>query len=139
MNVNGYCEDYEKYDKCDRCEDYDKYEKCDDYDKHDKYDDYGKKDDYDKHDKDDKRDCDKKAEQVVDISLPIEVCPEADLGRIETECCGKPCVECEQEPCGSSVSIIITQSVKIKIPVKFGIKTIEGNSFIKCCDKHCDD
>ena len=136
MNVNGYCEDYEKYDKCDRCEDYDKYEKCDDYDKHDKYDDYGKKDDYDK---DDKRDCDKKAEQVVDISLPIEVCPEADLGRIETECCGKPCVECEQEPCGSSVSIIITQSVKIKIPVKFGIKTIEGNSFIKCCDKHCDD
>ncbi|MBQ8868803.1 MAG: hypothetical protein IJ027_03680 [Oscillospiraceae bacterium] len=126
MNVNGYCEEYEKYDKCDKCEDYGKEDKYDDYDKHDK------------DDKREKCDCDKKAEQVVDISVPIEVCPEADLGKIETECCGKPKVECEQEPCGSSVSIIITQSVKIKIPVKFGIKTIEGNSFIKCCDKHCD-
>lgn len=129
MNVNGYCEEYEKYDKCDNCEG---------YGKEDRYDDYGKHDDCDKHDKCDRCDCDKRSEQVVDISLPIEVCPEADLGRIETECCGKPKVECEQEPCGSSVSIIITQSVKIKIPVRFGIKTIEGNSFIKCCDKKCD-
>ncbi len=128
MNVNGYCEEYvggeyEKYDNCCKCEDYGRHDDCDNHD------------DYDKHGK---FDCDKKAEQVVDISLPIEVCPEADLGKIETECCGKPCIECEQEPCGSSLSIIITQSVKIKIPVKFGIKTIEGNSFIKCCDKRCD-
>ncbi|MBQ1263542.1 MAG: hypothetical protein IIX89_04565, partial [Oscillospiraceae bacterium] len=74
-------------------------------------------------------DCDKKAEQFVDIALPIEICPDADLGKIETECCGEPCIECEQEPCGSSMSIIITQSVKIKIPVRFGVKTIEGNGY----------
>jgi hypothetical protein len=85
-----------------------------------------------------KEDCNKKAEQYVDISLPIEVCPDADLGKIETECCGQPHVECEQEPCGSSLSIIITQSVKIKIPVRFGVKTIEGNGYIKCCNKKCD-
>ena len=83
-------------------------------------------------------DCDKKAEHFIDIALPIEICPDADLGKIETECCGEPCIECEQEPCGSSMSIIITQSVKIKIPVRFGVKTIEGNGYIKCCDKKCD-
>ncbi|MBE6789278.1 MAG: hypothetical protein E7539_06415 [Ruminococcaceae bacterium] len=124
MNVNPYpCEDY-----------------TGDFDKRDKYDNYDNCDKYDKHDDDKcKRDCDKVGEQVVDISLPIEICPEADLGKIETECCGKPYIQCEQEPCGATCSIVITQSVKIKIPVKFGIKTIEGNSFIKCCDKHCED
>ena len=84
-------------------------------------------------------DCNKIGEQTFDISLPIEICPEADLGKIETECCGKPHIECEQEPCGATCSIVITQSVKIKIPVKFGVKTIEGNSFIKCYDKYCED
>ena len=95
--------------------------------------------DFEKHEDKCRRDCSKIGEQILDISLPIEICPEADLGKIETECCGKPCIECEQEPCGATCSIIITQSVKIKIPVKFGVKTIEGNSFIKCCDKHCED
>lgn len=85
-----------------------------------------------------KCDCDKKVEQYVDISVPIEVCPDADLGKIETECCGEPKIECEQEPCGSSLSIIITQSVKIRVPVRFGIKTIGGNGYIKCLDKKCD-
>jgi len=128
MNVNPYppCEEYVGGDY----HEYDKRDKHDDYDKHDKH---------DEHDKHDKRDCDKVGEQYVDISLPIEICPEADLGKIETECCGKPYVQCEQEPCGATCSIIITQSVKIKIPVKFGIKTIEGNSFIKCCDKCYED
>ena len=86
-----------------------------------------------------KCDCSKTLEQFVDISLPIEVCPEADLGKVETFCCGEPYIQCEHEPCGGSCSIIVTQSVKIKIPVKFGIKSIEGNGYIKCCDKHCDD
>ena len=90
----------------------------------------------DKHDKHEK--CDKDAFQFVDISVPVEICPDVKLGRIETECCGDPFIQCECEPCGSNLSIIVTQSVKIKIPVKFDIKTIEGNGFIKCsdcCDK----
>ena len=76
--------------------------------------------------------------QYADISIPIEICPAADLGEIKTECCGEPYIQCEHEPCGSNLNIIVTQSVKIKIPVKFGIKTIEGNGFIKCSDDCCD-
>ncbi|MEE1279231.1 MAG: hypothetical protein UHH95_00180 [Oscillospiraceae bacterium] len=100
------------------------HDKCDKYDKDDK------------HDKCDK--CDNDAVQFVDISVPVEICPDVKLGRIETECCGDPFVQCECEPCGSNLSIIVTQSVKIRIPVEFNVKTIEGNGFIKCCDGCCD-
>lgn len=131
------CDKYEKPDKCDKYDKFDKPEKCDKYDKYDEYDKYGKRDEcdkYDKHDKPHKHDCDQDAFQFVDISVPVEICPDVKLGKIETECCGEPYIQCEHEPCGSNCSIIVTQSVKIKIPVKFDIKTIEGNGFIKCCD-----
>ena len=83
------------------------------------------------------RDCEGYAIQLADISIPLEICPDAKLGKIETECCGEPYIQCEHEPCGSNLNIVITQSVKVKIPVKFGIKTIEGNGFIKCSDDDC--
>ena len=92
----------------------------------------------DKCNKSHKCDCDNDAFQFVDISVPLEICPDVKLGKIETECCGEPYIQCEHEPCGSNLNIIVTQSVKIKIPVKFDIKTIEGNGFIKCCDGCCD-
>lgn len=81
--------------------------------------------------------CDRHSFQIVDVSLPLELCPATEVGRIETECFGEPCIQCEQEPCGSNCSIIITQSVKIRIPVKFGVKTIQGNSFIQCGEQDC--
>lgn len=119
MNVNPYetapYQDVYAHDKCDK---YDKDDKCDKYDKCDK--------------------CDNDAVQFVDISVPVEICPDVKLGRIETECCGDPFVQCECEPCGSNLSIVVTQSVKIRIPVEFNVKTIEGNGFIKCCDGCCD-
>ncbi len=95
-------------------------------------------DKYDDCDKPHGRDCDTLASQLADISVPLEICPDVKLGNIQTECCGEPYIQCEHEPCGSNCNIIVTQSVKIKIPVKFGIKTIEGNGFIKCADGCCD-
>lgn len=90
-------------------------------------------------------DCDRKHDeccaqlcyQYADVSIPLELFPETELGHIETECCGEPVIQCEHEPCCSNCNIIITQSVKIKIPVKVGIKTKEGNSFIQCGDGCC--
>lgn len=82
--------------------------------------------------------CSQCSYQLASVSTPIEICPEASLGCIETECCGEPYIECEHEPCGSSLNLVVTQKIKIKIPVTVGIRTIEGNSFIKC-DKECCD
>ena len=76
--------------------------------------------------------------QYADISIPIEICPAADLGEIKTECCGEPYIQCEGEPCGNNLNIVITQSVKIKIPLKVGIRAIQGNSFIVCGDSCCE-
>ena len=82
-----------------------------------------------------KNTCDNTAYQFANISTPIEICPETDLGMIETECCGEPYIECETEPCSASLNLVITQKVKIKIPITVGIRTIEGNSYIQCaCD-----
>lgn len=76
--------------------------------------------------------------QYADISTPIEICPDSNLGKIETECCGEPFIECEHEPCSSSLNVVITQTVKIKIPITVGIRAIEGTSYIQCSDKCCD-
>ena len=82
--------------------------------------------------------CSQSAYQFANISTPIEICPEASVGCIETECCGEPYIECECEPCGASLNLVITQKIKVKIPVTVGIRTIEGNSYIQCDNGCCD-
>lgn len=100
----------------------------------------GHKDFHEEHKPCDKKDhdCEGCGYQFADVSIPIEICPAADLGEITTECCGEPSVFCESEPCGNNCNIVITQSVKIKIPLKVGIRAIVGNSFISCTDGCCE-
>lgn len=81
-----------------------------------------------------KRDCEKVGYQYADVSIPIEICPDASLGDIKTECCGEPYIKCEGEPCSNSCNIVITQSIKIKIPLKVGIRAIQGSGYIVCGD-----
>lgn len=83
--------------------------------------------------------CFKTVFQYADLKLPIEVKPNALVGRIETECCGEPCVTCDCEKCKSVCYICITQKVRIKIPVKFELCAEKGEVTLECDKKHCCD
>jgi hypothetical protein len=83
---------------------------------------------------DEQDDCFKIGSKEVDITLPIEVRPDTDMGEIEIHCCGEPRIECMNEPCENGLYIEIRQRAKIVIPVKFNVKAIAKDTSIKCKD-----
>lgn len=76
--------------------------------------------------------CFKVGCQEVDITVPIELRPDTDMGEIEIRCCGEPRIECMNEPCDNGLYIEIKQKAKIVIPVKFNVKAIAKDSSINC-------
>ncbi len=76
--------------------------------------------------------CDKTGFQLVEIDLPVELKPCPEIGRIETECCGDPYIVCECCECSESCCIVVTQKLKIRIPIKYAVKATAGESCIAC-------
>lgn len=75
--------------------------------------------------------CDKECELFTGVNVPVEIEPDAKVGKIDVECCGEPeikierCHDCKQK-------IVITQKFFVKIPICFKIKTEVGKSEIDC-------
>lgn len=81
--------------------------------------------------------CEKTGYQYADISFPVELKPDADIGKITVECCGEPMVDCSERECASSSELIITQRVNIKIPVHFQVTACMGETYISCGNNDC--
>lgn len=81
--------------------------------------------------------CHKIADEYAEINVPVELRPKTELGEVTTECCGEPTVSCKCDPCNGTCNIVITQKVKIKIPIKYSVDTIVGNSVIECASNCC--
>lgn len=77
--------------------------------------------------------CEKVAKHYIDISIPVEVKPNARVGNIEMECCGEPVVICDEEKCTDGCGLILMQKVCIKIPLKYSFKSDVGKTFTECC------
>ena len=74
-----------------------------------------------RHDCDCKNGCDKNCEVYAEVSVPVELMPEARVGDIDVTCCGDPTVETE---CGGAAyKIVITQQLLVKIPISFTVKS----------------
>lgn len=88
--------------------------------------------------------CSTTTTQHVNVCVPVEVKPFADVGKIKTQCVGKPvvaeCGKCEGEK-NKTCKFTITQKIKVDIPVVFGADTETGEAHIKCkCDEpFCKD
>lgn len=78
--------------------------------------------------------------EYADISAPIDLRPEVVIGCAETECIGKPKVACVPFPCESGCRIIVTQRVRVKIPISFDVSVTQGAGAIECrtCDSRSD-
>lgn len=81
--------------------------------------------------------CKKTGYQYADISVPIDLKPNATIGDIKSECCGEPCVYCKENHTGTSCEITITQKILIKIPVEFNVIACVGEEQIACGDDEC--
>lgn len=80
-------------------------------------------------------DCTKIAYEYAEVSVPVTLKPNVCVKDIHAECCGEPQVECGQHSEGETCEIIVTQRIKIKIPVKFAVTACVGESDISCdCD-----
>ena len=81
-----------------------------------------------------KNDCLKIGYKDVDITVPVELRPDVDMGEIKVHYCGGPRIECLSEPCENALYIEIKQKAKIVMPVKFDVKATVKDSSIKCKD-----
>lgn len=76
--------------------------------------------------------CVKTGYHYVDVSVPLELKPRAELGEVEAECSGEPSVECREGRSGDSCRITITQKISIKIPIHYQVTACMGESSIDC-------
>lgn len=78
--------------------------------------------------------------QDVKVCMPVTVEAHGDVGRIETQCIGRPeiktgCHKCEGR-CGEKCTFTITQKIRIKVPVMFKVKAEAGDAAVECRDTH---
>ena len=74
--------------------------------------------------------CEKIINQKADVSVPIDIKPTAVVGKIQAECIGEP--QITNDKCKELCGIIITQTLSVKIPIKFNVSTNVGESKINC-------
>ena len=74
------------------------------------------------------------ANQIAKVSLPVSTRPFAVTGPVTVECHGRPTVsEPETDDCGRhSCRFIISQRLKISVPVEFGANVKIGESSFEC-------
>lgn len=83
--------------------------------------------------KDGKKECKKEIKHFVDINVPIDLTPKAEVGRIEAECCSDPEVVCADGGKPDECHLIIVQKVCVKIPIEYSFRCQVGKSMTECC------
>ena len=76
--------------------------------------------------------CRKISAQLADISLPLELKPLTTVSDIRVECLGEPQLACGTDCGGATCELLITQRVRVSIPVKFDVDISVGESSILC-------
>lgn len=82
--------------------------------------------------------------QDVSVCVPVTVKPFGDVGKVKTQCLGKPiisplCETCAGEPCGVC-KFTISQKLRVEVPIAFGAIAEVGEFSVDCeGDKNCDD
>ncbi|MGN0517895.1 MAG: hypothetical protein ACI4II_04135 [Acutalibacteraceae bacterium] len=79
-----------------------------------------------------KDECVKNCYHYADISVPIEMKPNAKLGDVSIECCGEPSVECCENKCGYTCEITVKQKISIRIPIRYEVDVNMDESAINC-------
>lgn len=74
----------------------------------------------------------KAGHQYADITIPVELKPEAVIESLETICCGEPAVTCCQHPDDNTCEVTVTQTISTRISIRYNVSAdidrVEMNS-----------
>lgn len=82
--------------------------------------------------------CNKTSHEFANVTLPVELVPSTHVGPVTTNCIGEPNVRCEANPCANTVRIVISQRLKVTIPVTIRVHAVPGAGQINCGPCGCD-
>lgn len=75
--------------------------------------------------------CTSNSVQYAQVQVPMDVVPYAEVSQLRVQCCSEPTVETRQSECGCRW--VITQSLRITVPVAFGVRAEAGTAkFVPC-------
>lgn len=78
--------------------------------------------------------CDKVVHKNAEIDVPVMVKPDVKIGKIKAECVGEPVIRPEHGSCADACEFVITQKVRVKIPICYDIDVVTGKAEINCKD-----
>ncbi len=64
-----------------------------------------------------KDDCVRTAVRYCEVELPMDVSAKAEIGRVETCCCGEPAVEAQEK--NNGCRLVVRQRLKISVPIVY--------------------
>ena len=76
--------------------------------------------------------CTKISCQYAEISVPIELKPNATVEDVSVECCGEPSVMCRENRCNNTCQITVRQKISITMPIHYEVDVSMGDSDINC-------
>lgn len=81
--------------------------------------------------------CTVNAFQYADLCVQAEVHPNAVIGDIHTECCGRPVIDYKESPFRKVCEITIEQKIRIHVPIRYSATAKVSGVEIDCCGD-CD-
>lgn len=72
--------------------------------------------------------------QHADLHIPVTLNPNAVIGEIRAECCGRPVISCKSNPHCRCCEINIEQKLCIKVPIRYTASADVGDVEISCCN-----
>lgn len=70
--------------------------------------------------------------QYAEISVPIELKPNATFKDVSVECCGEPSFVCRENRCNNTCQITVRQKISITMPIHYQVDICMGDSDINC-------
>lgn len=75
--------------------------------------------------------CTRTVYQYANVSVPIQLMPNTEMGNMTAELCGEPVIECRPCKCGG-FEVTVTQRLSLCIPITYRINACAGECSM-CC------
>jgi hypothetical protein len=80
--------------------------------------------------------CTQTGTQCVDVSVPMQLTPVAEVGTVTVACQGAtPTVVCTTDEEGTSCTVTMTQRLCVSVPIRYSVDVEAGTAAIGCASE----